>query len=84
MVKVTQDDLSMLKPILDKGIFEPPTIKISIYKNRRGRYNNLLLWCKSRLGVCKIDPMFATTYNYELIEIEDLRIQVEDSFNITK
>lgn len=76
MVKVTQDDLNMLEPLLGTNGFERPAIKMSIYKNRRGKYTNLLLWCRDRRGVCKIEPMFATTFNYELIEIEDLRIEV--------
>lgn len=76
MVNVTQDDLDALEPILGSGGFERPAIKMSVYKNRRGKYTNILLWCRDRRGVCKIEPMFATTYNYELIEIEDLKIEV--------
>ena len=69
----------MLENVLAEGGFERPTIKISIYKNRRGRYKSILLWCKCNRGVCKIEPMFATNYSYELIEIEDLKIKVKPS-----
>jgi len=55
---------------------EMPDIKISVYKNRRGRYKDILLWCKSNRGICRIDPVFVTNYNYELIDIEDLKIHV--------
>ncbi len=79
MVSVNADDIAALEPILGENGFEKPAIKISIYKNRRGKYNNILLWCRDRRGVCKIEPMFATTYNYELIQIDDLQIQVEES-----
>lgn len=78
MIKTTQEDLEMLKPILENNGFEIPSIKISVYKNRRGKYSNLLLWCRDRRGVCKIEPMFVTTYDYELIEIENLKIQIKE------
>lgn len=82
MVKVTKEDIEMLQPVLEGGGFETPSIKISIYKNRRGKYTNILLWCRDRRGVCKIEPMFATTYNYEFVEIEDLKISVKEYNNI--
>lgn len=77
MVNVTTDDLEALQPILGPNGFERPAIKISIYKNRRGKYTNILLWCRDRRGVCKIEPMFVTNYSYELIEIEDLKIKIK-------
>lgn len=76
---VTETDISSLEPILGKHGFETPKLKMPFYKNRRGKYTNLILWCRDRRGVCKIEPMFATTYQYELIEIDDLKIEVEES-----
>ena len=55
-----------------------PTIKMSIYKNRRGRYKGVILWCKADLGCCRIKPMFCTNYSYEMISIDDIRIRVEE------
>ena len=78
MLKASQEDLEALKPILEKGGFEPPDTKISVYKNRRGRWKDVLMWCKSNKGICRIDPMFVTKYDYELCEIEDLKIKVEE------
>lgn len=77
MLETDNDDLVALEDVLAEGGFERPVIKISIYKNRRGRYKSILLWCKANRSVCKIEPMFATNYNYELIPIEDLRIKVK-------
>lgn len=77
MLEVNQKDLDALEPIIKKGGFFTPVIKISIYKNRRGKYKNLLLWCSENRGTCKINPMFVTTYNYELISIEDLQIVIK-------
>jgi replicative DNA helicase len=76
MLKTTSEDLEMLQPILSTKAFEAPDMKISVYKNRRGKYNNLFLWCKSNKGTCKIIPMFATDYNYEFIEMEDTKIKI--------
>lgn len=76
MLQTSQDDIKSLKPILDKG-FQEPQIKMSIYKNRRGQYKDILLWCKANRAVCRIEPMFATDYQYHLIEIDDLKIKVK-------
>ena len=78
MLEVSQEDLEALQPIIKKGGFEPPQIKISVYKNRRGRWKSVLMWCRADRGCCRIEPMFVTKYNYELCEIEDLKIKVED------
>ncbi len=77
MLEVDNDDIVALEEVLNKGGFDKPVIKISVYKNRRGRYKSILLWCKANRGTCKIEPMFATNYQYELIPIEDLKIKVK-------
>ena len=77
MLETDNDDLVALEDVLAEGGFERPIIKISIYKNRRGRYKSILLWCKANRGTCKIVPMFATNYQYELIPIDDLKIKVK-------
>lgn len=78
LLNVTQKDIESLESILSSKVFEKPTIKISIYKNRRGRYKGIYLWCKSDLGCCRVEPMFATTYDYEMINIDDTKIVVND------
>lgn len=78
LLNTTDDDLVKLEPILATNVFSRPTIKMSIYKNRRGRFKGVYLWCKADLGTCRIEPMFCTTYSYELVPIEDTVIQVED------
>lgn len=78
LLGVKEDDLVKLEPILSSNVFERPTIKLSIYKNRRGRYKGIYLWAKADLGCCRIKPMFATTYDYEMVSIDDIRIKVEE------
>lgn len=77
MLECNADDWAALDNVITKGNFEKPMIKISVYKNRRGRYKSILLWCRANRGTCKIEPMFATNYQYELVPIEELKINVK-------
>ena len=83
MLQTSQDDRESLKNIVNSMGIEMPDIKISVYKNRRGRYKDILLWCKSDRGICRIDPIFVTNYNYELMNIEDLKIKVTPKIEIS-
>lgn len=78
LLNVKDEDLVALEKILASNIFERPTIKMSVYKNRRGRYKGVILWCKADLGCCRIKPMFCTTYDYEMVSIDDIRIKLEE------
>lgn len=78
LLPTKQKDLEALEPILNSNTFEQPNLKISIYKNRRGRYKGIYLWCKANLGVCRVKPMFATTWDYEIVPIEDLKICTDE------
>lgn len=77
LLNVKEEDIDALDSILSSNIFEKPTIKMSVYKNRRGRYKGIIMWCKADLGTCRIQPMFCTTYDYELINMDDIKIIVE-------
>ena len=74
ILPASQDDIDNLGTILANNAFQAPSLKISVYKNRRGRYKGVYLWCKADLGCCRIQPMFATTWNYEIIQIDNLKI----------
>ena len=78
LLTVSDKDIEALGKILTSNTFERPNLKISIYKNRRGRYKGIYLWCNADLGTCRIKPMFATTYGYEIIPMEDVKIITED------
>jgi len=75
MLQTTPDDEKALETVLGSDI-PMPEIKISVYKNRRGRWKNVLLWCRADRGTCRIEPIFMTDFQYKLIEIEDLKINV--------
>ena len=78
LLGVKQEDIEALQPILSANTFEVPNLKLSIYKNRRGRWKSVLLWCKADLGCCRVKPMFCTSYSYEIQSIEDLKIFTEE------
>ena len=78
LLGVKPEDIVSLETILASGRFETPNLKLSIYKNRRGRYKGVYLWCKADLGVCRIKPMFCTSYDFEMQNIDDIKIIVEE------
>ena len=78
LLGVRDTDLVALEKILATNMFKVPNIKLSIYKNRRGRYKGIYLWCNADLGTCRINPMFATGYDYELIQMEDVKISLKE------
>jgi hypothetical protein len=78
MLPVTQPDKEKLQRILQSTAFDVPTIKISVYKNRRGKYKGVYLWCRADLGTCRVEPMFVTDYSYELQQVPDLKILMEE------
>ena len=78
LLPVKDKDIESLGRILTSNTFDRPNLKLSVYKNRRGRYKGIYLWCQADLGTCRVKPMFATTYGYEIIEMDDIKIITED------
>ncbi len=78
LLPVTKQDLDGIKAIVVKNNFQNPTLKLSVYKNRRGSYKGVYLWCKANLGTCRVEPMFCTDYNYNLVQVNDVKINVEE------
>lgn len=79
MLSVTDKDKESLASIISKNPhWDSPAIKISVYKNRRGKYKGVYLWCKANLGTCRVQPMFVTNYQYELQTIDNIKIEFRD------
>ena len=77
ILPISDEDLQAINDIL--GHFpQVPNNKISVYKNRRGAYKGIYLWCFADLGTCRVKPMFATDWNYNLVSIDDIRIELEE------
>ena len=73
-----EDDIVSLEKILSTGVFQKPNLKLTIYKNRRGKFKSVILWCHADLGTCRIKPMFLTDHSYEMLPIENINIVVEE------
>ena len=78
MLDTTEKDKEALEPIIKNLGIPMPNAKMSIYKNRRGRWNNLYIWMNADRGICRFNPLFVTKWNYELVEMEDLKIHVAE------
>lgn len=79
LLSVTNTDLEKITPIIQSSVaFAEPNMKISVYKNRRGAYKGIYLFCHANLGTCRIEPQFATNWRYELISISDLKIMAKE------
>lgn len=74
LLPVSDKDRECLQKVQEAGHFAVPTMKISIYKNRRGKYKGIYLWCTTDLGTCRVDPMFATMWDYTYQPIENIII----------
>lgn len=81
MLPVTTEDTENLEAILTNTGFKKPNMKISVYKNRRGRWKSIYLWCSADLGTCRIQPIFATSWSYELIQMQNYKIETVTQFN---
>ena len=78
MLEVSQDDLKALDLLMKQNNLPKPQIKMSVYKNRRGRYKDVLLWCVADRGTCRIEPVFVTDYQYKLIDIPVYKVNVKE------
>lgn len=76
-VPVTEEDRGLIKTIVDKIGCDMPDLKCSIYKNRRGKWTRIYIWCKKDLGVCRVYPLFCTNWYYELLDIGGTQIKVK-------
>ena len=83
MLKVSKEDKEALREVIARFKFEEPVIKISVYKNRRGQYKDILLWCKANQAICRVEPMFATDYNYQLVDLPDFKININPRLQVS-
>ena len=77
LLPLTQKDYDGIDTISGSS-FNQPNLKMAIYKNRRGKYKGVYLWCKANLGTCRVNPLYATDFRYNLIPMKELEIILED------
>ena len=46
-----------------------PNICISVYKNRGGKYNNVKIWLYIDYSTMRVDDLFVTDNDYQILEI---------------
>ena len=72
LLNSTQKDKESLEDFCNSNGIEVPDMKLSVYKNRRGAFTNAYLWINSNKGACRFDPIFATDWEYNPIELKDI------------
>jgi len=74
---VTDQDKEALTPFIQASCIPMPNIVHHIYKNRRGKFKSVKLWCYGDLATCRVEPLFLTDNDYTTINIEDFEIIVK-------
>lgn len=67
MSRPTPDELNLVAGFQKSFSFTPDCV-IDVFKNRRGRWNMIRIWCKSDLGTCRKYDLFVTTADMKPIE----------------
>lgn len=77
--KTTQEDKNNLKHILSKGFNsgKEPNFSHWIYKNRAG-IDHIIIWTKFDLGNLREEALFVTDYDYNIVDIDPLNIDILD------
>lgn len=70
-------DKESLAGYVQSSCLPMPNIVHHVYKNRRGKFKSVKLWCHSDLATCRVTPLFLTDDEYKPIQIEDLEIVVD-------
>ena len=76
-VPVNESDREALQPIVAAACLPMPNLVHHVYKNRRGKFKSVKLWCAADFSICRVRALFMTDDNYKIIEIQDLDIVVD-------
>lgn len=71
----TRMELDAIKPILTQGIYPVPNMIYHLYKCRRGKITRVKIWLHVNLGNCRVQDLFVTTFDNELIPVNKLTIE---------
>ena len=79
---VTDDELELLKETTScLGMI--PNQVIDVYKNRRGKYSKVRIWCDNDLGNCRRRDFFMTTTSFKPFDdFQPLIVNFDDENNI--
>jgi replicative DNA helicase len=76
-VPVSESDREALQSVVAAACLPMPNLVHHIYKNRRGKFKSVKLWCIADFSICRVRALFMTDDNYKTIEIDDLDIVVD-------
>lgn len=79
LLNVTDEDIENVQAISKQLNCKVPNMKLSIYKNRGGKYTNLYLWIYADKSTCRYNSIFATDYRYNWIPMKETEIITEVS-----
>lgn len=71
--EVTPKELKMLDKVFRnaRNFGKPkPNRCYSIYKNRGGKWTNIKIWLYINYGTMRVEDLFCTDYNYNMVDIE--------------
>lgn len=71
----TKMELEAIKPILANGFYPEPNMIYHLYKCRRGKITRVKVWLHANLGNCRVEDLFVTTFDNELIPVDMLTIE---------
>lgn len=71
----TKTELESIRPILSNGFYPTPNMIYHLYKCRRGKITRVKVWLNVNLGNCRIEDLFVTTFDNELIAVDKLTIE---------
>lgn len=77
LLNITDKDLENVQNIAKQLNCKVPNMKLSIYKNRGGKYTNQYLWIYADKSTCRYDSIFATDYRYNWIPMKEIEIITE-------
>lgn len=78
LMELTKEDREKIQPFCTKNNLPMPNVKLSVYKNRAGRFKGQYLWILANRGCCRFDGLFMTDWLYNPIDATDIKIKVEE------
>lgn len=78
LLPMSKKEKEEIKPILENRFQKEPNFVSHIFKNRGNRYNNIKIYSYINMGTMRIEDLFATNIENELIIIRELEIHSKE------
>lgn len=78
-LRVPQEELEAIKPYCESAHLPLPNLVIDIYKNRRGKMNEVKIFKLFNYGTCHSTDILVTDANWSIQpDVPELRVQVSE------